>query len=150
VHDLATTLIGAATLVAFTIVVHAGGSGVLVVLLRRLFLARDGSIGARAVVLATIVTALVLLLLHVVEIMAWALAWLLLDQSGRLDSFESALYFSFVTFTTLGYGDIVLGPGEGRLLSGIEALNGILLVGWSTALLFTVVQRAWLSPDPGS
>lgn len=47
-----------------------------------------------------------------------------------------------VTFTTLGYGDIVLGP-EWRLLSGIEAINGIVLFGWSTAFLFAIVQRSW-------
>ena len=55
-------------------------------------------------------------------------------------TFEEAVYFSFVTFTTVGFGDVVLTPGV-RLLSGIEALNGIILVGWSTALLFAVVQR---------
>jgi hypothetical protein len=43
----------------------------------------------------------------------------------------------------LGYGDITLVEHEWRLLSGIEALNGILLVGWTTALLFLVVQRSW-------
>jgi len=43
----------------------------------------------------------------------------------------------------LGYGDITLVEHEWRLLSGIEALNGILLVGWTTALLFLVVRRSW-------
>ena len=59
-----------------------------------------------------------------------------------MQDFETALYFSFVTFTTLGYGDITLSEGW-RLLSGIEALNGLLLVGWTTALLFAIVQRGW-------
>ncbi len=69
-----------------------------------------------------------------------------------LDSFEEATYFSFVTFTTLGYGDITL-AGAWRILSGIEALNGVLLLGWSTALLFAVVQRTWkdmLRQDAGN
>jgi hypothetical protein len=44
---------------------------------------------------------------------------------------------------TLGYGDITLIDNEWRVLSGVEALNGILLVGWTTALLFTVFQRSW-------
>lgn len=43
----------------------------------------------------------------------------------------------------LGYADIVLADQHWRLLSGIEALAGILLAGWSTALLFVVVQRSW-------
>jgi hypothetical protein len=42
----------------------------------------------------------------------------------------------------LGYGGITLDP-EWRVLSGLEAMNGILLFGWSTALLFAVVQRSW-------
>ena len=87
-------------------------------------------------------TAVVLLLLHTLEIMLWALAYLHLLPSTVLDSLEEAAYFSFVTFTTLGYGDITL-AGPWRILSGIEALNGILLVGWSTAMLFAVVQRSW-------
>ena len=57
--------------------------------------------------------------------------------------FSDFIYMSFVTLTTLGYGDITLVAHEWRLLSGIEALNGILLVGWTTALLFLVVQRSW-------
>jgi hypothetical protein len=61
----------------------------------------------------------------------------------EIGTFEEAVYFSVVTFTTLGYGDITLADHQWRLLSGAEALNGVLLVGWSTALLFAVVQRCW-------
>ena len=86
-------------------------------------------------------TALILVLLHVVEVAAWALAYLLMPGSG-LTSFGDAIYFSFVTFTTLGYGDITL-PGPERMLTGIESLNGVLLVGWSTALSFAVIQHIW-------
>ena len=89
-------------------------------------------------------TVLVLLILHALEIVVWAYAYLLVLPSGELDSFEEAVYFSFVTFTTLGYGDITLTQGW-RLLSGIEALNGIMLAGWTTALLFAFVQRTWQS-----
>ena len=56
--------------------------------------------------------------------------------------YERAVYFSIVTFTTLGYGDITLPYEEWRILSGVEALNGILLFGWTTAFLFAVVQRS--------
>jgi voltage-gated potassium channel Kch len=87
-------------------------------------------------------TAILLLVLHVVEIVLWAAAYLLLLPPSEVTTFEEAVYFSFVTFTTLGYGDITL-SGTWRILSGIEALNGILLVGWSTALLFAVMQRIW-------
>jgi hypothetical protein len=87
-------------------------------------------------------TAVVLVLLHSAQITIWALAYLFMLPPTILGTFEEATYFSFVTFTTLGYGDITL-SGEWRILSGIQALNGILLVGWSTAMLFAIVQRIW-------
>ena len=87
-------------------------------------------------------TAIVLVALHAIQIGIWAITYKVLVPEGELPSFEAAAYFSFVTFTTLGYGDITLSEGW-RLLSGIQALNGILLVGWSTAVLFAVVQRIW-------
>ena len=52
----------------------------------------------------------------------------------------SALYFSAVTYTTTGYGDLVL-PQEWRLVGAIEALTGILMCGWSTGFFFAVVSR---------
>jgi hypothetical protein len=67
---------------------------------------------------------------------------MILLPEAVLGTFEEAIYFSFVTFTTLGYGDITL-PEIWRILSGFEALNGVLLIGWSTAMLFAVVQRTW-------
>lgn len=53
---------------------------------------------------------------------------------------HSALYFSAVTYTTTGYGDLVL-PTEWRLVGGGEALTGILMCGWSAAVFFAVVSR---------
>ncbi len=87
-------------------------------------------------------TATTLLGLHMVEIVAWALTYLWLPSVAGLETLERSVYFSLVTFTTLGYGDITLQPGP-RLLSGIEAMNGIFLFGWSTALFFAVFQRSW-------
>ncbi len=73
------------------------------------------------------------------EIGIWALAYLLL---GAVRGAERALYFSAVTFTTLGYGDIVLSE-QWRLLGGFEAANGIIMFGWSTALVMAAVQRVY-------
>ncbi|MNT82286.1 voltage-gated potassium channel [compost metagenome] len=53
---------------------------------------------------------------------------------GFFDSFEIALYFSTVTFSTIGYGDVIPHP-EWRLLAGMEGVDGFLLIGWSTAYL---------------
>ena len=87
-------------------------------------------------------TVLSLIALHTIQIAIWAVAYLLLVEVSELTTFETALYFSFVTFTTLGYGDITLSE-PWRIMSGIQALSGILLVGWTTAFLFAVVQRSW-------
>lgn len=71
------------------------------------------------------------------EILAWALLYL---RVGALNSLETALYFSSVSFTSLGYGDVTLQP-HFRLLGSLEALVGILMAGWSTALLVAVSQK---------
>ncbi len=128
-------------LAAATVVIHALGTSYWVRRLLQRHLDADGRWHAKSELWILISTAVVLLGLHLVEVMLWALTYLWVVPEGQLDSFEQATYFSFVTFTTLGYGDITLGP-EWRLLSGIEAISGILLVGWTTALLFAVLQRS--------
>lgn len=78
-----------------------------------------------------------IVLLHLVEITVWAsvYAW-----QHAMPDLPSGLYFSAVTYTTTGYGDLVL-PGEWRLVGGVEALTGILMCGWSTAFFLAVVGR---------
>lgn len=87
-------------------------------------------------------TALLLILLHIAEVGIWAVAYLFLPSVDSLNTLEEAVYFSTVTFASLGYGDIVI-EGPWRLLSAIQAMNGLLIFGWSTALLFAVVERIW-------
>jgi len=72
-----------------------------------------------------------------VSVWLWAVAFIALDLFDRL---EPALYFSTVTLTTLGFGDIIL-PKEWRLLSGICAANGLLLFGLCAAFLFELFVR---------
>jgi len=134
-------LLGAA-LIALTIVIQAVGTTYWVRYLSRRYLGQDGQWIAEKSLSVMTNTGLVLVSLHVVQILVWAVTYLLLVPDGELQTFEKSVYFSFVTFTSLGYGDIILSEGW-RLLTGIEALNGILLVGWSTAILFAVVQRTW-------
>ena len=71
------------------------------------------------------------------DILLWAL---LLRALGLLTSLESSFYFSGITFTSVGYGDVTL-PECWRLLSVGLGLNGVLMAGWSTALLMFLVQR---------
>ena len=134
-------LIGA-ILIAITVAIHALGTTFLVKYLANTFLDRTGHWGSKRVMTALMLAALVLVSLHALEIIVWAGAYKAIVPTGELADFEAAVYFSFVTFTTLGYGDITLSEVY-RLLSGIQALNGILLVGWSTALMFAVVQKTW-------
>jgi hypothetical protein len=77
-----------------------------------------------------------LFLATIIEVWAWATLYLALGAIGTL---EKAVYFSTVTFTTLGFGDITLDEAW-RLLSSFEAANGLLMFGWSTALVFAAVQ----------
>jgi hypothetical protein len=137
------SLIGAA-LIAATVVIHAVGTTYWVSYLGSHFMLEDGRVETRKSFRILIGTGLVLAALHTVQIMLWAVVYRNLEYAGELDTFETAVYFSFVTFTTLGYGDITLSEA-GRVLSGIQALNGILLVGWSTAVLFAIVQKLWQS-----
>ena len=89
-----------------------------------------------------ILTAFFILILHFIQANIWALTYLFLPGITELESLEKAVYFSLVTFTTLGYGEITLGASN-RILAGFEAINGILLIGWSTAFMFSVVQFIW-------
>ena len=134
------SLIGS-VLIAITVVIHAAGTTAWVRYLGRKYTGKS-IIGGRRATLVLVNTALIVFALHAIEIVIWAGAYQILMPVNELGSFEEAVYFSFVTFTTLGYGDITLSEGW-RLLSGIEALNGILLVGWTTAMIFSVVQNIW-------
>jgi hypothetical protein len=82
-----------------------------------------------------------MVLLHLVEICVWA--WYYLRVAAMPD-LQSAIYFSAVTYTTTGYGDLVL-PPEWRLLGAVEALTGILMCGWSTGFFFALVSRMYVA-----
>jgi len=125
-------------LVCATVAVHALGTGLWLQLLKRNS-ARLGE--AQRLLKVLIFTSVFFLMLHLIEIMLWAITYRQLVAPDELRSLQDAFYFSIVTFTTLGYGDITLGE-QWRILSGVEAVNGILLIGWTTALLFAVIQNA--------
>ncbi len=88
-------------------------------------------------VIVLVVLSLWLLMAHLIEIGLWADIF---HRLNHFEDFETALYFSAVSYTTLGFGDILL-PNEWRLLSGACAACGLLLFGLSAALLFDVTAK---------
>ena len=118
--------------------VHSVFTVVAVVILNRRVHHRDRfhSYESLALISGTI---LMFFVAALIEVGIWAAAYLAL---GALHGVESALYYSMVTFTTLGYGDIIL-PERWRLLSSIEAANGIIMFGWTTAVVMAVVQQTF-------
>jgi Ion channel len=92
------------------------------------------------------VTASVLMVAHGCEIVVWSLAYGIVDV---VPDNAAHLYFAFVNYTTLGYGDIV--PNERwRLLGPMTAMNGVLLFGWSTAVIFEVLRKTMNRHSAGS
>lgn len=76
---------------------------------------------------------------HIAQIWLWAFLYLFLHA---LPNLEEALYFSTVSFTTVGFGDVVLSQ-EWRLLGAFQAANGFILFGWSTAFIFEVMSKLY-------
>ena len=140
----------ASLLVGLTVSVHFFGLLILLWVLRshgHRFRAHESWTGQGAVILFVV---LGLVMTHTIEVWLYALAYLGLSA---LPDFEAALYFSTTSFTTIGYGDVVL-DRSWRLVGAIEGANGLLLFGWSTAFLISVTGRMralehdWLERGP--
>ncbi len=127
----------ATLVVGTTVIVHLVGLAILLAVLRRYRRAERRVLIVLLNGAAILVAAFGLFALHSVEIWIWAgvFQWL-----GAFADFEHALYFSTSTYVTIGYGDIVLPPGL-RILGAIEGASGIILIGWSTAFFFSIVDR---------
>jgi voltage-gated potassium channel Kch len=124
-------------MVGATVTIHFAGLLILMWLLRARghnFRAHESVVGQIA---AIVFVVLGLVAIHTVEIWLYAILYYGL---GALAHFEEALYFSTTSFTTIGYGDVVL-DRKWRLLGAIEGANGLILFGWSTAFLFSVTAR---------
>jgi hypothetical protein len=89
-----------------------------------------------------IATVSMLMVAHLVEVAIWSIAYSLV---GVTPQDTDDLYFAFVNYTTLGYGDIIP-VARWRLFGPLTAMNGVLLFGWSTAVIYHVL-RASLAPD---
>jgi hypothetical protein len=127
---------GAASLV--NLIIHAVLLGVVVWTVRRLEV-KDTFVPAFMQYTVMIVSTGTLLVAgHFLEVVIWAVTY---DLAGAAPPDSDLIYFAFGNYTTLGYGDIT--PVDGwRLLGPMTALNGIMLIGWSTALIIELLRRA--------
>jgi Ion channel len=88
-----------------------------------------------------IATVSFLMAAHFIEVLVWSLAYTIV---GAAPKGTDVIYFAFVNYTTLGYGDVT--PVERwQLLGPITAMNGVLMFGWSTAVIFDVLRRAFVN-----
>ncbi len=126
-------------LTVVTTMVHAGAMLVALRILRMVHSGRRNlrSLHAKAALVAVLV--LMMFLASLIEAGIWALTFV---KVGAFSSFEPAFYFSTVTFTTLGYGDLVVGDAW-RLVASFEAANGTIMFGWTAALIVAFVQRVY-------
>ena len=89
------------------------------------------------IAIGSIATVPVLMAAHILEVLVWSLAYAIV---GAAPASADPVYFAFVNYTTLGYGDVI--PVERwRLLGPMTAMNGVLMFGWSTAVIFEVLRR---------
>lgn len=134
--------IGSALLLV-SIMLSALGFWIIEACLHRIgFWLRGAHQGARMLVFLSMASIWVFLQLTL-GVWIWALCFW---QLGIFETLELSVYFALVSFTTLGFGDILL-PVEWRLLGGMTAVNGLLNVGLVTAILVEFLRQARLSPE---
>ena len=129
-------------MMVLTIIIHAlfMVGGVKVARWRR---SRFGDVGKEMVKVVLLSALTVWMSLAIVlEAGLWALFYLFDPLITALPDLETAFYFSMVTFTTLGFGDVVL-TGPWRMLASIQAANGVIIFGWTTALIFYFIQHIY-------
>ena len=128
---------------------HAIITGIVVVAARHTAAATDDLHVFARVTALLMVTMVTLMVAHIAEISVWAAfyAW----QGVEIKNAE-VFEFAFENYAALGYGDVVAGQGY-RLIGPITALNGLLLIGWSVAIIFEVMKMAEIRiarKDPSS
>lgn len=131
------SLLVGGSLVVTTVIIHFIGVSLLLAELpeRSMRLIPHKRMAREALTILSIVLGLVIL--HALEIWAYAFVYLAL---GEFHTLESALYFSTASFSTVGYGDVVI-ESQWRLVAAIEGVNGFVLIGWSTAVLVEVIGQ---------
>tara|TARA_Y100000385_G_scaffold66051_1_gene65556 strand:+ start:7561 stop:8010 length:450 start_codon:yes stop_codon:yes gene_type:complete len=125
--------------IGLTILIHGYGTIYWIKLIIKKYKKKTSKSLSKKIVWILIYSAIFLLSLNFVEAIIWGFTYYLLPGITEFESIEKAIYFSLVTFTTLGYGDITINSAN-RMLAGFEAMNGVLLLGWTTAMMFSLLQ----------
>lgn len=128
----------ALSLTTLTVLIHSLGMYASLALVRR-FLAEPSR--HRWMRTEVLMVSLVggLLVTHLAEMAIWAMVYW---WWAMLPDFETAAYYSSTSYTTVGYGDVVL-PSKWRMLGPVEASVGVLMLGWSTAVIVAIVQKVF-------
>src|SRR5262249_2180343 len=128
-------ILSALGLAAVTVIIHGVGTAAAAGRVVRAWAASKDRPGPLRMELLMARLVALLLVVHLAEAGVWAMFFVLV---GGLPDLESAAYFSLTSYTTVGYGDVLL-PGPWRLLGPIEAAVGVLMLGWSTGILVAVI-----------
>jgi hypothetical protein len=128
--------------VAITVLIHGYGLALLVRLLGAMKIDMGGAQDSRhhfdvRSTMPILFVVLALFAIHGLEIWFYAAVYLAL---GAIPYLEQAVYFSTITYATIGYSDMHI-TQQWRVLAAIEGINGVILLGWSTAFFITVVAR---------
>ncbi|WP_298533585.1 potassium channel family protein [uncultured Algibacter sp.] len=126
-------------IIGITILIHGYGTFFWVKFLAKKYQNKQNLLLNTKNVWLLIYTAIFLLTLNFIEAIIWGFTYYILPGVTEFESIEKAIYFSLVTFTTLGYGEITISSAN-RMLAGFEAMDGVLLLGWTTAIMFSVLQ----------
>lgn len=126
----------AASLLGLCVLIHAMGSLVMARIYKSRAVPSD-AVRLHQPLLRLVIGFVLVFFLHILEMLVWAGAYVSLGAIGCL---EEALYFSIVSSTSVGYGDVVL-PPDWRILGASEAAAGMLMFGWSVGLLVILVER---------
>jgi len=131
-----TEIATAVLIVSVCLVVHMAG----ILLMAEWLLSRredlDRTASRRHFALLMVMLFAGIMFLHLIQTSLWAVFYY---GQNLFSDFETSLYFSMVSFTTIGYGDVLL-PRKWRLLGVIEGISGVLLCGVSTAFIFAVIN----------
>ena len=130
-------LLLAFSLTCITVIIHAFGTVYFVLPIAGVWNTKRDNIKVSAATMILMRLVGGLLFLHVLEMTIWAGVFTIV---GMLPDFETSLYFSLKSYTTVGYGDVLPAP-EWRLVGPLEAAVGVLMLGWSTGFIVAAVQQ---------